>query len=109
MERVTLNLKARKQPRRHVGRRQGVIDSFRPLTFQAAALDLDVECVHVFPEKDGIVCSFVTGRGSATLVMPLRLARELGDGLSWLVAQESGQQVAFRRCWHARGGTLGSA
>jgi hypothetical protein len=58
------------------------------LTFQAADVDLDVETVHVFPERDSIVCCFVTGRGRATVVMPMRLAGELGDGLTWLVARE---------------------
>ena len=88
MERVTVNLKPRKHPRRQVARREGVIDSFRPLSFQAAATDLDVETVHVFPERDTIVCCFATASGTATVVMPMRLARELGDGLTWLVAQQ---------------------
>ncbi len=89
MERVTVNLKPRKHPRRHIARREGRIDCFRPLSFQAAATDLEVETVHVFPERDKIVCSFVTSTGSATLVLPMRLARELGDGLTWLVVRES--------------------
>lgn len=89
MERVTLNLKQRKHPRRQIARREGRINSFRPLSFQAAATDLDVETVHVFPERDGIVCSFVTAGGSATLVLPMRLAREFSDGLTWVVAQEN--------------------
>jgi hypothetical protein len=89
MERVTINLKERKHPKRHIARREGIIDSFRPLSFQAASTDLDVETVHVFPERDGIVCCFATACGTATVLMPMRLARELGDGLSWLVQQET--------------------
>jgi hypothetical protein len=80
--RMTVNLQRRKSPRRHIPRRDGIIDSFRPLTFQAANdLDRDVEHIHVFPERNSIVLSLVTGTGTATFVMPVRLAREVGEGL----------------------------
>ena len=87
-ERTTVSLRERKSPRRHIPRRAGPIDSFRPLTFVAAATDLDVEHVHVFPERGSIVLCFVTGRGTTTVVMPPRLAAEIADGLSWLVAKQ---------------------
>jgi hypothetical protein len=93
-ERATVNLSPRKHPRRHVPRREGMIDSFRPLTFAAATTDLDVQHVHVFPERDSIVLSLVTGRGTATFVMPIRLASELGEGLNWLATQESARATA---------------
>jgi hypothetical protein len=86
-ERTTVSLRQRKQSRRHIHRRDGVIDSFRPLTFAAAASDLDVQHVHVFPERGSIVLSLVTARGTATFSMPITLARKLGEGLSWLSAQ----------------------
>jgi hypothetical protein len=93
--RTTVNLAQRKYPRRHIPKRDGVIDSFRPLTFQSAGnLDLDVEHVHVFPERGSIVLSLVTGTGTATFVMPIALASEVGEGLSWLAAQESARMSA---------------
>jgi hypothetical protein len=88
--RTTVNLQQRKSPRRHIPKRDGVIDSFRPLTFQAAgSLDLDVEHVHLFPERNTIVLCLVTGTGTATFVMPVSLAAEVGEGLRWLAAQET--------------------
>jgi hypothetical protein len=88
--RTTVSLRQRKYPRRHIPRRDGVIDSFRPLTFQASSdLDRDVEHVHVFPERDSIVLSLVTGAGTATFVMPVSLAAEVGEGLCWLAEQEA--------------------
>jgi hypothetical protein len=81
-----LNYRRRKSPRQHISRRNGIIDSFRPLTFDAAGnLDLDVEHVMLFPDGDTIVLSVVTGRGTATFCMPPLLAHEVGDGLMWLV------------------------
>jgi hypothetical protein len=80
--RTTVSLQRRKSPRRHIPRREGVIDSFRPLTFQSATdLDRNVEHIHVFPERNSIVLALVTGTGTATFVMPVKLAREVGEGL----------------------------
>jgi hypothetical protein len=67
-----------------------VIDSFRPLTYQAANdLDRDVEHVHLFPERGSIVLTLVTGTGTAIFIMPPRLAHELGEGLISLVTTKT--------------------
>jgi hypothetical protein len=86
---MTVSIQQRKHPRRHIPRRSTAIDSFRPLTFQAAATDLHVEHVHLFPERGSIVLSLVTGSGTAIFLLPFNLARELGDGMLWLVDRES--------------------
>ena len=40
--------------------------------------------------NDGsIVLSLVTGSGTATFLMPVSLASEVGEGLRWLAAQET--------------------
>jgi hypothetical protein len=62
------------------------IDSLRPLPFRSDATDLDVSTLHVFPEADAIVLSFVTTQRTVNLKVPPRLARRLGDGvrrLTW--------------------------
>jgi hypothetical protein len=64
MERVKLNVQQRKRQPLSVRRRQGVIDSLRPLSMHDATIDLDVQHVHLFPERDGIVICFVTALGS---------------------------------------------
>jgi hypothetical protein len=51
------------------------------------AIDLDVEHVHVLPDQGSIVLSLVTRAGTATFLMPVRVSREIGDGLSSLSAQ----------------------
>jgi hypothetical protein len=88
MERVKLNVQQRKRQPLSVRRRQGVIDSLRPLSMHDATIDLDVQHVHLFPERDGIVICFVTALGSTNVVLTEHLAKQLGEGLSWLVQQQ---------------------
>ncbi len=87
METIRLSMRQRKQQIQR-RRQQDVIDSFRPLTFQADRPDFDVSIVHVFPERDGIVLSLRTGCGTINVVLPPKLAHELGDGLVWLAQRE---------------------
>jgi hypothetical protein len=57
----------------------------RPLTFR----DLEAEMVHVFPERDGVVAlGLVTASGTVSICLPPGLARELAEGLSWLISQQ---------------------
>jgi hypothetical protein len=85
MDRVKLNMQRKRQPGI---RRQGIIDSFRPLTLHDAAVDLDVQHIHLFPERDGFVLTFVTALGSTNVVMTEGLARQLADGLRGLVGDQ---------------------
>jgi hypothetical protein len=57
------------------------IDRLRPLTFHSHASDLAVEHVLLYPEKDRVVISLVTGGGTAIYLMPRSIAREIGEGL----------------------------
>jgi hypothetical protein len=87
-DRTTVSLRPRSSPRR--SRRDRIIDRLRPLTYDAAGKsDLDIVHVHLFPEGARISLSLVTNTGTATFLMPPQLARELGDGLTWLSEQES--------------------
>jgi hypothetical protein len=57
------------------------VDRLRPLSFHSSASDLAVEHVQLYPEKDRVVVSLVTGAGTAIYLMPLNIAREIGEGL----------------------------
>jgi hypothetical protein len=57
------------------------IDRLRPLTFHSPASDLAVEHVLIYPEKDRVVVSLVTGGGTAIYLMPASIARQVGEGL----------------------------
>jgi hypothetical protein len=57
------------------------VDRLRPLTFHSPASDLAVEHVLLYPERDRVVISLVTGGGTAIYLMPLTIAREVGEGL----------------------------
>jgi hypothetical protein len=57
------------------------IDRLSPLSFHSAASDLAVEHVLIYPDRDRIVVSLVTGGGTAIYLMPASIAREVGEGL----------------------------
>jgi hypothetical protein len=80
MERVTLRRQWRSRPQ--------PIDNIRPLVFYADADDLHVESVHVFEVDNGIALGFVTTLGTVNVVLPGRLAREVGNGLIRLAAPD---------------------
>jgi hypothetical protein len=64
-----------------------IIRELQPMSFYADASELDVSAVHVFegPDNDGIALGFVTRQGTVNVTLPLRLARQLADGLHRLV------------------------
>jgi hypothetical protein len=93
VDQIKLNLRQQKQQR--MQRRREVVDSFRPLTFAADTIDLAVQQVSIFPERDCIIISLRTFTGTATMTVPYKLAHELGDGLCWLVQHEQ-QALAAR-------------
>jgi hypothetical protein len=89
VERPRLSMKPRLQPR-PMKRRDGVITSLHPLTFDAGELNLAVSTVHLFPDRGSYVFGFVTARGTASFVLPAQLAKEVADGLARLILQQQG-------------------
>jgi hypothetical protein len=66
----------------HRYRTRSIFDStisrLSPLTFHSSAADLAVEHVMIYPERDRVVVSLVTGGGTAIYLMPASVAREVG-------------------------------
>jgi hypothetical protein len=84
MERVTVPSR-----RSASKRRRRIINSLRPLSFEADGnRDLDVLHIHLFDDQGRICVSLLTGSGTATFTMPVSLAHEVGDGLNWLATQQ---------------------
>jgi hypothetical protein len=68
-------------------RRQRTVDRMRPLTLCArtrADSDLDCRCVEAFPEGDKYVISFVTNKGTVSLLLSVPKIRELAANLAGL-------------------------
>jgi hypothetical protein len=60
----------------------------QPLPFTTDRSDLDCSVVHVFDTDDGnIVLSFLTARGSITVMLPPHLASDMANGVSKLIWQ----------------------
>ena len=68
--------------RRQIRPRPDPFRELRPLTFRSDAGDITVTTVHVFETTDGgVAMCCMTGSGSINIVLPARLAQQVGNGL----------------------------
>ena len=77
--------------------RQAVIDSMQGLSFQSDEHELLVNTVHVFAAPPNIAVSFAVAAGSINVVLPPKLADQLGEALRRSAAAEIAQQTPVRR------------
>ena len=89
---VTIRRRRIRYPQRHA-----VIDTMKGMSFESDDHDLLVNTVHVFSSPPNIAVSFAVAAGSINVVLPPRLADQLGEALRRSAAAEIAQHAPTRR------------